>query len=365
MRIAIDASRTTVPRLTGTEYYSLALTRALIALDCPHDFHLYFRDLPPPDLFPQSDRVHTHVVPMRRLWTHARFAMAITLSRPDVVFVPAHTLPFIFLGRSVVTVHDLGFRYFPEAHTRTQRYYLDLTTGYSAQRAHTVLADSEATAQDLASIYHIAPEKIRVVYPGVDPLPVSSLNSVRLKYGLPERYFLFLGTLQPRKNIAVIVQAYQRWRQANPADQDVGLVMAGKEGWLYNEHWARGMPGVRITGYIDDEDKGALYAGALGLVFPSLYEGFGFPVVEAMQCGLPVITSSTSSLPELAGDAALLVDPLNVDGIAQHMTQLSANAHLRGLLREKGYKQAQQFTWEKAAEQVMAVLEAVGSGAHQ
>lgn len=363
MRIALDASRTTVARVTGTEHYSRELTRALIALDSGHDFDLYFRDPPPPGLFPESSKVRQYVIPMQRLWTHAGFAMAVTMRRPDVVFVPAHTLPFAFLGHAVVTVHDLGFRYFPEAHNRADRFYLDLTTGYSAQRARVVLADSEATAQDLAQIYRIPPEKIRVVYPGVDPLPVGSIDTIRAKYKLPERYFLFLGTLQPRKNIAVIVQAYQRWRQANPEDQDIGLVLAGKQGWLYNEHWAKGMPGVQMTGYIDDEDKGSLYARALALVFPTLYEGFGFPVLEAMHCGLPVITSSTSSLPELAGEAALLVDPLNVEGITQHMTQISANAELRGLLREKGYKQAARFTWERAASQVMAVLEAAaGSG---
>ena len=124
------------------------------------------------------------------------------------------------------------------------------------------------------------------------------------------------------------------------------------------------MPGVHLPGYIDDDDKGALYAGALALVFPSLYEGFGFPVLEAMHCGLRSSPAMRSSLPELAGDAALLVDPLNVDGISQHMTQISANSDLRGLLREKGYHQAARFTWTQTAKQVMAVLEAAGGG-HQ
>ena len=358
MRIALDASRTNVARVTGTEHYSRELTRALILRNTEHDIDLYFRDAPPADLFPTSGCVHQHVIPARRLWTHTRFAWAVTWDHPDVIFVPAHTLPFFFRGRAVVTVHDLGFRYFPDAHPTRDRQYLDFTTAYSARRAHTVLADSQATANDLASIYHIAPEKIRVVYPGVDPLPVGSIDTVRAKYHLPERYFLFLGTLQPRKNIAVIVQAYQRWRSVNP-DDSTGLVLAGGHGWLYDETWASGLPGVYLPGYIDEADKGALYAGALAFVFPSLYEGFGFPVIEAMHCGLPVITSSTSCLPELAGDAALLVDPLNVEGISQHMTQLSANADLRRMLREKGYTQAARFSWSQAADKVMAVLEEV------
>lgn len=356
MRIAIDASRTTAAHVTGTEHYSRELIRALIHLHTEHEWYLFFRDQPPADLFPPSPSVHIRVIPFRRVWTHVRFGLALQNLRPDVTFVPAHTLPFLFRGRAAVTVHDLGFRYFPEAHTLRDRLYLDLTTMYSARRARVVLADSQATANDLANLYGIQTAKIRVVYPGVDPLPVNSVAAARAKYNLPERYFLFLGTLQPRKNIAVIVQAYQRWRAANP-DDSAGLVLAGKKGWLYDDTWADGLPGVQMTGYVDDADKGALYAGALALLFPSLYEGFGFPVLEAMHCGTPVITSDTSSLPELAGDAALLADPLDVGAIVNKMTRLSANEEMRQLLREKGYQQAARFTWQRAAEQTLDALE--------
>ncbi|MBZ0303438.1 MAG: glycosyltransferase family 4 protein [Anaerolineae bacterium] len=360
MRIAIDASRTTVPRLTGTEHYSRELIRALIRLQPEHEIHLYFRDSPPEDLFPPAPQVHQHVIPFKRLWTHIRFALALRSLQPDVVFVPAHTLPFAFDGRAVATVHDLGFRYFPEAHPARQRVYLDLTTAYSARRSEIVLADSQTTAADLMDFYGIPAAKIRVVYPGVDPLPIGDVAAVRAKYELPERYFLFLGTLQPRKNIAVIVQAYQRWRAANP-DDGAGLVLAGAKGWLYDDRWALGLPGLHLPGYIDDADKGALYAGALALVFPSLYEGFGFPVLEAMHCGTPVITSSTSSLPELAGDAGLLADPLDVGAIVNKMTRISANGDMRQLLAEKGYRQVGRFTWARAAGQTLQALEAAAS----
>lgn len=361
MRIAIDASRTTVDHATGTEYYSRALTRDLINLNTDHDLHLYFRDAPPDNLFPLNPRVQSHVIPAPRLWTHARFALALRQLQPDVTFVPAHTLPFFFGGKAVVTVHDLGFRYFPDAHPTRARIYLDFTTAYSARRATIVLADSQATANDLVNFYDMPLSKIRVVYPGVEKLPIGDLDSVRHKYRLPDRYFLFLGTLQPRKNIAVIVQAYQRWRSANP-DDGAELVLAGNQGWLYDDQWSAGLPGIHMPGYIDDADKGALYAGALALVFPSLYEGFGFPVLEAMHCGTPVITSDTSSLPELAGDAALLADPLDVGAITNKMTRISANGDLRQLLVEKGYTQAAKFTWQRTAEQVMQALEAAAGG---
>jgi glycosyltransferase involved in cell wall biosynthesis len=356
MRLAIDASRTTARRVTGTERYAIRLIEALLALDSGHDVTLYFRDTPPPGLFPARPRVTQRVIPFPRAWTHARFAAALYRDRPDVTFVPAHTLPLWFPGAGVVTVHDLGYRRFPEAHPARQRRYLDLTTRHSARRAAVVLADSAATAEDLAIFYRIPPAKVRVVYPGVDAPPVGDVAAVRAKYGLPPRYFLFLGTLQPRKNIAVIVQSYQRWRSAHP-DDPAGLVLAGAKGWLYDDTWASGLPGVTLTGYVDDADRGALYAGALALVFPSLYEGFGFPVIEAMHCGTPVIASNTSSLPELAGDAGLLVDPLDVNAIAAKLARLAASQELRAELAAKGRMRAAQFTWERAAARALRALE--------
>ena len=259
-------------------------------------------------------------------------------------------------GRAVVTVHDLGFRYFPAAHPGWPRLYLNLSTAFSARRAHTILADSQATAADVSRFYGTPASRLRVVYPGVEPPPIGDVAAVRAKLGLPPRYFLFVGTLQPRKNIAGIVQAYARWRAAHPGD-DTGLVLAGGQGWLYDPAWVEGVPGVVLAGYVDEADKGALYAGALALVFPSLYEGFGFPVVEAMHCGTPVICSQTSSLPELAADAALLVDPLDIDAIAAAMTRLSGEPALRETLRARGHVQARRFTWEDAAEATMTALE--------
>lgn len=335
-------------RVTGTEHYALRVIQELIRLNTQHEITLYFRDPPPPDLFPQNDKVELRVIPFRRMWTHLRFAAELWRDRPDLTFVPAHTLPFVFAGRAAVTVHDLGFRYFPQAHPTRARLYLDLTTRYSARRASVVLADSQATARDLTHFYGTPPEKIHVVYPGVEAPVIGDVEAVKRKYRLPERYFLFIGTLQPRKNIARIVQAYQLYRQR---DKDTGLVLAGGKGWLYDPAWVEGVEGVMLTGYIDEADKGALYAGASALVFPTLYEGFGFPVLEAMHCGTPVIASNTSSLPELVGDAGLLVNPLDVEAITDAMH--NANKALQPL----AYQQARKFTWQNAAHQTLTALE--------
>jgi glycosyltransferase involved in cell wall biosynthesis len=361
LRIAIDASRTTLRRRTGTENYALRLIRALLALETPHRYCLYFRDAPPAGLFPAHAQGELRVIPWPRVWTHTRFALALWRDRPDVTFVPAHTLPLWFPGPAVVTVHDLGYVYFPDAHPPLARRYLDWSTRHSVRRATRIIADSLATSNDLAAHYGVSENRISLVYPGVDETlaPVTDprkLAAVRACYGLPERYLLFVGTLQPRKNIARIVQAYGCWRSSQLAP-DVALVLAGQQGWLYDPGWTSGVDGVILPGYVDDADVAALYSGALALVFPTLQEGFGFPVLEAMRCGTPVITSATSSLPEVAGDAALLVNPRNTDEIAQAIVRVLTDQALRTDLVARGYRQAQQFTWRRAAEQTLHVLE--------
>jgi glycosyltransferase involved in cell wall biosynthesis len=356
MHIAIDASRATKPDPTGTERYALELIRHLIPISGAHQVTLYFRDAPADDLLPAASHVTHRTIPFQRAWTHLRFAAALWHDRPDVTFVPAHTLPLAFPGRGVVTLHDLGYKHFPGAHPILDRTYLDVTTRFSAGRASMILADSQATAYDLMQFYGTDKAKIRVVYPGIEPPPVGDLRAVRQKYNLPAQYFLFVGTLQPRKNIQRLVQAFaaaKPWLGA-----EVGLVLAGAPGWLYDPAWTQGIEGVQVLGYVSDEEKGALMSGALALTFPSLHEGFGFPVLEAMLCGAPVITSASSSLPELVGDVALTVDPTDTQAIAQAMIRLISDDDLRETLRERGPRQAERFTWQACARAALDALEA-------
>ncbi len=367
LRIAIDASRTTIAARTGTENYALQLIRALLDLHSPHRIALYFRDDPRPDLFGDYPNVRRKVIPFARLWTHLRFAAALWADRPDVTFVPAHSLPFVFPGRAVATVHDLGYRFFPGAHPGFERRYLDLTTRTTARRATRILADSEATRRDLVSQYGVDASKIDVVYPGVEGLqraPDDRIAAARAKYGLRGRYLLFLGTLQPRKNIRRLIEAFVCYLQ-NHAEDDISLALAGKRGWLIDDVLSEvqktQQARIVMPGYIADEDVAAVFSGALALVFPSLYEGFGFPVLEAMRCGTPVLCSNTSSLPELAGDAAILVDPLDVRAIADGIGRLVGDPTLRTDLVQRGYRQAEQFTWKRAAEQTLAALEVAAS----
>jgi len=375
MLIGIDASRTTVARRTGTETYSLSLIRELLALGGGHRYRLYFREAPSPILFPESqDR---RVIPFPRLWTHVRLSWEMLSQPPDLLFVPSHVLPLVHPLRSVVTVHDLGYHHFPEAHTLSQNVYLRWSTRYNARTATRVLADSQATRQDLIRLYGTPGEKIVVVYPGRDEglAPVTdatALAAIRTRYGLGDAYLLYVGTLHPRKNLVRLIQAFGgllRALASSAPSRAAGLqlVLAGQKGWLYDEMWGQvdrlGLQGhVSFTGYVPDADLSGLLSAALAFVFPSLYEGFGFPVLEAMACGTPVVCSNASSLPEVAGDAALQVDPLDVEAWTGALHQIVTDTGLRGALVEQGLKQMQRFSWRRCAEETLRVLEDAASG---
>lgn len=371
MLIGVDASRTTRAQRTGTEGYALHLIRALLRLDGAHRYRLYFNAAPPPGLFPEG-AYEARVIPFPRLWTHLRLAAEVIRRPPDVLFVPAHVLPLFGGGRGVVTVHDLGYLYFPEAHRPLDRLYLDLSTRWNVIRATCVLADSAATQRDLIARYHVPASRIRVAYPGWDearwrPADAAQAAAVRARYRIRGDYLLYLGTLQPRKNLARLVEAFGRLLSSDSSHSQDGLqlVLAGKQGWLHQDLSSAvrrlGLESaVVFTGYVADEDAAALMTGARAFVFPSLYEGFGFPVLEAMACGVPVVCSNTSSLPEVAGDAALLVDPTDVDALAQAIQRVLTDAPLRETLIARGYRQITRFSWERCARQVRSVLEAVG-----
>ena len=377
MLIGIDASRATAARRTGTETYSLRLIRALLVQGKGHHFRLYFNQAPAPGLF--SGGADRRVMPFPRLWTHLRLSREMQSAPPDVLFVPSHVLPVVHPRRCVVTVHDLGYHYYPEAHTLFQNAYLRWSTRYNARTATRVLADSDATRKDLLRYYGIPAERIVVVYPGRDETltPVKdpqTLNAVHARYGLNAPYFLYVGTLHPRKNLVRLVNAFADLASAKRATSEstdgranTKLVLAGQKGWLYEEIFAQvrrlGLENrVMFTGYVPDADLPGLLSGALAFVFPSLYEGFGLPVLEAMACGTPVICSNVSSLPEVGGDAALQIDPLDTEALAEAMHQVLTDEGLRTMLVERGHEQVQRFSWQRCASQVLQVLEDVGCG---
>jgi len=368
MLIGIDASRTTIARRTGTEAYSLELTRALLALTTEHRWRLYFNQAPARNTWPHRPGVEQRVMPFSRLWTHLRLSLEMFEAPPDVLFVPAHVLPLVRPRHSVVTVHDLGYHHFPDAHTRSALAYLKLSTRMNARWATLILADSEATRNDLMRIYRTPAEKIRVVYPGRNEglqrvVDRDRIGAVAGSLGIGGDYILYLGTLQPRKNLVRLVEAFGEmlaaWNEDVPPPT---LVLAGKKGWLSGDIF-RSVERLDLSkhvlfpGYVPDEDLPALLSGARVFAFPSLYEGFGFPVLEAMACDVPVVCADSSSLPEAAGDAALRVDPLDTEALAEALHRALTNESLRSQLIQAGRQQIQQFSWQKSARQTLEVLE--------
>lgn len=364
MLIGIDASRSVTPQRTGTEAYAYFLIRSLISQTkgSDHKLRLYFNQPPPPDLFEDEPHVEFRVMPFARLWTHIRLARELQQSPPDVFFTPAHVIPFAYRGVSVATVHDLGYHYFPEAHTASQTVYLKLSTRANCHLARQIITDSAVTKVDLVRFYGTDPAKINIVYPGLDPQierveDRQLIASACAAYGIQKPYLLYIGTLQPRKNLVRLVQAFAASGLPHQ------LVLGGKAGWqtesLFEEIASLEGPvreRVLLPGYIAERDKAALLSGAEALVFPSLYEGFGFPALEAQVCGTPVLAADSSSLPEITAGGALLVDALDVGEIAYGMRRIVRNSDLRGEIVARGYDNVRRFNWDTTAETVLRHL---------
>lgn len=365
MLVGIDASRAVTDRPTGTETYSRRVIEGLLTLESSHRYRLYCRSRPPEDAFKGAE---LRVIPIPRLWTHTRLAWEMIRQPPDLLFVPAHVVPPVRPRLTLVTVHDLGYLRFPGAHPWRQRLYLDISTRWNARVATHIFADSEATKADLVARYTTPPDKITVAYPGADEglHPVDDpgvIEGVKARYGIEDDYFLYLGSLQPRKNLVRLVDAYAEVVRRE-ADVTAHLVLAGKHGWLYKElfdHVGRlGLRGrVLFPGYVADDDKAALLSGASAFVFPSLHEGFGLPVLEAQACKCPVITSTTSSVPEVAGHGALLVNPENTSAIADAMESVTTDPRLAERLVQQGTENVLRFSWEKCARTILGVIDHV------
>ncbi len=368
MLIGVDVSRALRAHRTGTERYALEIVRHMLQLPDAdeHTWRLYCDSAPIASPFPTrtpgalADNVELAILPGRRLWTHHTLAAEVTQHAPGVLFVPAHVIPLVLPPRrlppSVVTIHDLGYRHFPDAHTWRQRRYLEWSTRWSTQVAARVIAVSQATADDLQVAYAVDRRKIDVIYeatvPITAPQAIYPLESTR-------PYALYVGTIQPRKNLVRLAQAYAKLVHTHSVDWD--LVLAGGPGWLSDEVLraidALDLPNrIHRLGFVAEEELPSLLHGARLFCFVSLYEGFGLPVLEAQAAGVPVMTANNSSLPEVAGDAAILVDPTDVDAIADAMLRLSSDEALRQRLIAAGHANVARFSWQKAAQQTLAVL---------
>lgn len=370
MRIAIDA-HTVGTKLGGNESYAVNLTEALAQIDRVNNYTIYVTTNEARERFTnrwpnfkvRSTLPHT---PLIRI--PLTLSAELRKNPVDVLHVQFTAPPFCPCP-VVVSIHDLSFEHLPQTFNRRSRTQLRLTVRHSARRAARILSLSEHTRRDIIETYGITPDRVTAI-PLAAPDhfgPIADnreLQRVRHNYGIDGDYILSVGSIQPRKNLARLVRAYALLRRNCSADKLPKLVLVGKCAWLYDETLraldeTNVKDTVILTGYVPERDLPALYSGALCFVYPSYFEGFGLPPLEALKCGAPVIVGNRTSLPEVVGDAALAVDPFDVNAIADAIKRLINDPALRTQLSVKGQQRAGEFNWRETAKKTLAVYKEV------
>ena len=373
MHIGIDAHAIGAQQ-GGNETYIRNLLTALAELDQENQYTLYFSVAQAAEAWRNRyANFAVRLLPPPTPLVRVPLALALELRRRPVdVLHVQYTAPPFCPAPIVTTIHDLAFEHLPETFTRRGKAQLRLTVRRTARHAAHILTVSEFSRQDIINTYRLPLDRITVTHNGCEaqftPHPALEREAeiIKQKFGIARDYLLALGSVQPRKNLVRLLRAYARLREQQPEFR-LQLVVVGRQLWLYKEvlreiKQQNFAADVIVTGYASDEDLPALYRSAVALVYPSLFEGFGLPPLEAMACGTPVITSNSSSLPEVVGNAALLVNPYEETDLAQAIWKLTNDATLRAQLRQAGIQQAGQFTWHAAAAKTLAIYRAI---AHQ
>lgn len=365
MLIGIDASRSAKQFKTGTEVYSTELIKNLALIDPPAGGNQYIlytpRDLK--DLLSNlGANFSQKILPFGKFWTQIRLSWEmLTHKKPDILFVPAHTLPLKMPQKTVVTLHDVGFKHFPELYSPTDLKYHNWAMGHSAKNAIKIIAISEFTKNDIVKYFKVQPAKITVIYEGYDQ---ESFKPLKEKIPSEKPYFLFIGRLEEKKNIVGMIKAYEILRHEKSINHQ--FILAGSPGFGYDkiESELSKLPenirkDIILPGYISQEKYVELLKSADILFFCTFFEGFGLPPLEAMACGIPVVSSNRTSIPEICGKAAILVDPEKPFEMATALSKIINDEGTRKALISKGIARASLFSWKKCAEETLEVLEKV------
>jgi len=368
MIIGIDASRANKSNKTGTEWYSYHVIDELKKIAQPSDKVLLYVNSHLTgglEKLPENFKEKDLKWPPKYLWTQIRLWWELWRNPPDVLLVPAHTIPFLPLPKKIkvcVNVHDVGFKRSPELYKPIQVWYHDLTMRRIKQRADLIITISEFSKQEIIELYGVKPEKIKVVYLGFDAskfiVQTSEETEILKKYKIRQPYLLYVGRLEKKKNIANMIAAFALAKESN---HELRLVLAGSAGHqfedikkiitdnkLENE--------VIITGYVDQKDLPLIYNHAEIFLFPTLYEGFGLPILEAMASGVPVLASNFAPHTEVGSDAAFYADPHSPQSLADAIVKILETPELKQKLKEKGLARAKEFSWHKTAEEIYQII---------
>ena len=369
MKIAIQVADLDSSRIDGTRVYIQNLLKYFGRISSTDDFWLYHRDKFNPELAPpifSNYRVIQKSWPI--FWTQIRFAFEIWRDQPDVLWMPIQALP-IFRRKSLktaITIHDLAFKYFPKDFERKDFYKIDSFSDYAIRHSDKIIAISESTKKDILKFYpEIKEEKIRVIYHGFDQeIFAKNRNEkeeqlLKNKLEIKGDYILYTGAIQPRKNLVILIEAFESLKKSGAFTGQ--LVLAGEKAWLSEKivGKAKNSPfhqDIKMLGKVKFDDLGVLFRGAGVFAFPSLYEGFGLPILEAFASQIPVVCTNNSSLPEVAGNAALYFENNNANNLAQKIEQVLKNPELKKDLIQKGTLQLEKFSWEKCAKETLEFL---------
>jgi len=359
--IGVDASRSNVLQKTGTEYYSYEIISRMV-LSEKDNFRLYSKT--PLQYIKNKPNIQTKVMRFPKLWSQFRLSFEIINHPPSVLFEPAHTIPIFHGKKTVVTLHDVGFKYFPELYTPLERFYHNFSMSFSIKHATKIIAISQNTKNDLVKLYNADPKKITIIYHGYDTekyRPLEPKEVVPPEIAKLGKYIYFIGRLEAKKNIVNLIKAYGVLRQNAKIDHK--LILAGRPGYEFENisQEIEKLPAnikkdVIMPGYILDE-LAPMYLRAADLfAWPTYFEGFGMPLVEAMACNVPIVASNTTSTPEVLGNAGLMCDPNDYNTFASNMQKVILEPKLRLDLIEKGRSRLHLFNWQNATKQTLDVI---------
>ena len=370
MLIAIDGVGANDPERVGVSVYTYELLKYFHRHSSEEvRFVIYLKDNPRDDMPPQTAYFRYRVVPGPFLWSRVFFPLALMIDKkPDVFFAPAHYLPPYVPCKSIVTIHDVAYEYYPNEFLKADLYKLKNWTRSAVDKTSKVIAVSEHTKKDILKFYSVSEDKVMVIYNGFSHKfqVTNSKKQTNSKFQiLNSKFILYVGTLQPRKNITTLIESFSQL--INETNGDLKLVIVGKKGWLYDKIFQKVRTlkledRVILAGYIADSELSILYQNASVFVLPSLYEGFGIPILEAMNYGCPVIAANTSSLPEIGGDACFYFDPSDTIDLKNKIVKILEDKKFRDELIKKGKERIKEFSWEKCAEETFSLLKLVATG---